>query len=113
MQNISTKALGSRAGFPRESGTRLSDPSGVFDLQSAARNVHEVSDMLDVLGPGASLHVEHDFRVSMTAEMFTCGQFVLHLLLVDPHRTDIVRIITTQRSVPNKSNQIKSGPDLI
>jgi len=79
----------------RLTGTLMSDQHGVFDLKNAnEHSPHEISDLIDVLGPGSAVPVIQDFQVSQFVPVFITGDIVVSLMLSDPH-TGRIRPITT------------------
>ncbi|KAH7081221.1 hypothetical protein BKA63DRAFT_549959 [Paraphoma chrysanthemicola] len=93
--NVSTKAYGSRSAMHRTCGTHLSDPCEVFDLKYADEtSPHEISNAIDVLGPGSEVTVTENFQVSQFVPVFITGYININLMLSDP-QTGKLRIITS------------------
>ncbi|KAK3381208.1 hypothetical protein B0H63DRAFT_560930 [Podospora didyma] len=85
VQNISNKAQGRGSLLGNETGTRLSDPGGMFELQRAkAETPHDIMDMIDVLEPGERMPIVVEFRVSELVNEFTTGSLLVTLMLSDP-----------------------------
>lgn len=95
IQNISTKSQGRKGALTRETGTHLSDPKGLFDLKRAdPATPHDITDMVDCLGPGETAAVAVEFQVSDLVEEFTTGNMLASLLLSDP-LTGKLRVVVT------------------
>ncbi|KAK3347113.1 hypothetical protein B0T25DRAFT_553663 [Lasiosphaeria hispida] len=85
IQNISTKEHGRLSVIGRETGTHLSDPGGMFELQRASYETpHDLVDMIDVLEPGETMPITVEFRVSDLVDDFTTGSMLINLMLADP-----------------------------
>ncbi|KAK3369700.1 hypothetical protein B0T24DRAFT_633081 [Lasiosphaeria ovina] len=95
ISNISSKPHGRTELKPREAGTSLSDPSGMFHLERAHHDTpHEVTDLIDVLEPGEKMPVMVELHVSDVVNEFTTGTLAVILQLADPH-TGMSRPVVT------------------
>ncbi|KAK3317113.1 hypothetical protein B0T19DRAFT_363246 [Cercophora scortea] len=83
--NISNRAQGHASATRRQTGTHISDPGAMFDLQRAhPETPHDITDMIGVLEPGESIPITVDFQVSQLVEEFTAGSMLVNLILSHP-----------------------------
>ncbi|KAK0708516.1 hypothetical protein B0H67DRAFT_590447 [Lasiosphaeris hirsuta] len=95
IQNISTKDHGRLSVMGRETGTLLSDPGGMFELQRASHETpHNLVDMIDVLEPGEKMPITVEFRVSDLVDDFTTGSMLIDLTLADPSTNELRSVVS-------------------